>query len=165
MGTKVCTDCGEEKSRRWFNRDRRCTGGRRSQCKTCHRAASQRYRLDDLNKAARNWKRWRRDNPKRYILWRAKQHAKAAGRKFSLTEADLTLPKYCPVLGLKLKYHNAKKYDHAAASLDRVDNRKGYISGNVLVVSYRANMLKRDATWQELLRVVDFYRRRDGAER
>jgi hypothetical protein len=43
------------------------------------------------------------------------------------------------------------------ASLDRIDNTKGYVPGNVVVVSYRANRIKSDATAQELLRIARFY--------
>jgi hypothetical protein len=44
-------------------------------------------------------------------------------------------------------------------SLDRIDNSKGYIEGNVIVVSWRANNLKRDASIQELQKIVEFYQR------
>lgn len=42
-------------------------------------------------------------------------------------------------------------------SLDRIDNRLGYVKGNVIVVSHRANAIKRDATLDELRRIVAFY--------
>ena len=35
-------------------------------------------------------------------------------------------------------------------SLDRIDGAKGYVKGNVRVISHRANMLKNDATIEEL---------------
>ena len=31
-------------------------------------------------------------------------------------------------------------------SLDRIDNKKGYVKGNVAVMSYKANRLKNDGT-------------------
>lgn len=34
-------------------------------------------------------------------------------------------------------------------SLDRVDNKKGYVPGNVVVMSYKANRLKNDGTAEE----------------
>lgn len=42
-------------------------------------------------------------------------------------------------------------------TLDRLDNTKGYVRGNVIVVSYRANRLKSDATIYELRRLAEFY--------
>ena len=40
----------------------------------------------------------------------------------------------------------------------RIDNGKGYIVGNVIVVSFRANTIKSNATVEELERVAFFYR-------
>jgi hypothetical protein len=37
-----------------------------------------------------------------------------------------------------------------AASIDRIDSTKGYLPGNVQVISYRANILKQNATLHEL---------------
>jgi len=42
-------------------------------------------------------------------------------------------------------------------SLDRIDNTKGYTPDNVVVVSNRANSIKRDATPDELMAVAKFY--------
>ena len=44
-----------------------------------------------------------------------------------------------------------------APSIDRIDNNRGYVSGNVLVVSNRANLLKNAASLIEMKQLVAFY--------
>ena len=51
----------------------------------------------------------------------------------------------------------AFRHDPAAASLDRIDGNKGYVPGNVNVVSLRANLLRKDMTNRELRALADFH--------
>jgi hypothetical protein len=85
------------------------------------------------------------------------RRAEERGLEFDLEPSDfLTLPTDCPVLGLKLIYgatigaHPRRRDRDAFASLDRKDNSKGYVRGNVFIVSWRANQLKSNATPQEI---------------
>lgn len=41
-------------------------------------------------------------------------------------------------------------------SLDRTDNRKGYVRGNVRVISFRANQIKNDASADELRALAEY---------
>lgn len=67
------------------------------------------------------------------------------------------MPIYCPVLGIKLVPGGQIK-DHSP-SLDRIDNTKGYVKGNVHVISDRANRLKSDGTPEELMKVALYFQR------
>ena len=44
-------------------------------------------------------------------------------------------------------------------SLDRIIPKKGYVEGNVIIVSDLANRIKADATLDEIKKVVEFYRK------
>jgi hypothetical protein len=48
---------------------------------------------------------------------------------------------------------NGESIDNSP-SLDRIDTSKGYVKGNVWVISWRANKLKSDATLAELESIV-----------
>lgn len=66
-------------------------------------------------------------------------------------------PTHCPVLGLELDYSGAGKPN--AVSIDRTDSARGYVPGNVVIMSRRANTLKNNATVEELQKVLDYMRR------
>jgi hypothetical protein len=83
------------------------------------------------------------------LLTGAKQRAKAKGLEFNIDKEDVIIPEVCPVLGLRL-VQGSGGHHAGSPSLDRIDPSKGYIKGNVRVISYRANLLKSDATLEEL---------------
>jgi len=79
----------------------------------------------------------------------ARGTAKTKGLEFSIDHSDVVIPTHCPVFGTPLDCAAG----HRAAnlpSLDRIDNTKGYIKGNVWVISWRANRIKQDASLEEL---------------
>lgn len=98
-------------------------------------------------------KRWRKADPIRTILRDAKKRAKSNGIEFTITEDDITLPSHCPVLGIPL-IPRGRPMVHTNPSLDRLDPRKGYVKGNVSVISWRANKLKADVVDPRELRSV-----------
>lgn len=105
--------------------------------------------------------RWQRNKPELYLLQAARNRARRFHIKFELRAQDiLPLPKFCPVLGMKLRYGGGCQLAlRNSASLDRKNNARGYVPGNVIVVSRRANCLKSDATIEELNLVARFYAR------
>lgn len=97
-------------------------------------------------------KLYRELNPERALFDCAKQRAKKNGREFSITVDDIIIPEFCPVLNIPLK-----KYDNKSApSLDRIVNSKGYIKGNVRVISRRANSLKGDMSVDDIERLLAY---------
>lgn len=99
------------------------------------------------NKSDRDWVIDRK-------MQRIKNRAKRSGIEFDLVREDLNWPEVCPVLGIKLDYTGKDRWSQV--SLDRTDSSKGYIKGNVVVMSMRANSLKQDITAEEVDRLYAY---------
>lgn len=83
------------------------------------------------------------------LLYAAKQRAKKDGTPFALVESDLRIPERCPVLGIELKRSEGGPRD-GSPSLDRFVPQRGYIPGNVHVISFRANSIKGTYSTEQL---------------
>lgn len=84
------------------------------------------------------------------IYHRTKSRCKERGIIFDLKLEDIVLPPVCPVLGVPFQYgHVAWTY-----SIDRFDPDIGYITSNINIISNRANMIKSNATAEELRAVA-----------
>lgn len=95
------------------------------------------------------------------MLHSAKYRAKKKGVPFTIAIEDVSIPAVCPVLGIPLVVATGTRVPRDdSPTLDRIDNSAGYIPGNVLVVSWKANRIKNNATVEELRRIADFYEER-----
>lgn len=103
-------------------------------------------------------RKWRRKNPVTLLLTLARYRARKFGVPFNITKADIEIPKFCPILGIRLS-RGIKHPSPKSPTLDRIIPCKGYVRGNVAVISYRANSIKRDATLQELEKLVQYIKR------
>ena len=97
------------------------------------------------------------------LLISAKERAVKKGIEFSIGYEDIAIPKRCPVLGIKIDrfsdYVTQSNLSRASSpSLDRLNNSKGYIKGNVLVMSYRANVLKGQGTYKQHKQIAKWMR-------
>jgi len=95
-------------------------------------------------------------------MWRAaKARAKERGLTFNIELRDIVVPYKCPLLGINLIL-NSKRPTDASPALDRIDNSLGYVKGNILVISTRANRIKSDATASELFAIAKFLEEQNG---
>lgn len=102
-------------------------------------------------------RRWRLAEPERHLYYKVKQRAKAKNVPFNIDVEDIKIPEFCPVLGLKLVTgKGAKPFGWNTASVDQIIPGKGYIKGNICVISFRANRIKCDATLKELQAVTKY---------
>lgn len=166
--SRVCTQCNMEKPATEFlwKSYRKRLGAR---CRECRRAnhkgnpfAAQRrsreYYAANRRAVLERLHDRRAKSPARELLKAAKKRAKEHNVAFGLTLADINVPALCPVLGVPIVVSRGR-CSPTSPSLDRIDPTLGYVPGNVIVVSHRANTIKSDATVTELGRVYRFYGR------
>lgn len=89
------------------------------------------------------------DHIKGYMIRRVKHGSKRRNLEFNLDYTDIDLPKTCPLLNVTLNY-TGNFQDPFYPTVDRLDNNKGYIKGNVWVISRLANTMKNCATLDQL---------------
>lgn len=77
-----------------------------------------------------------------------KQRCKRDGIEFDLEPEDIKWNTHCPVFGFELSYLKADNDN--SPSIDRTDPNKGYVKGNVVVMSMRANRGKWNLTLDEM---------------
>ncbi|MFM7027814.1 MAG: hypothetical protein ACKOXK_03950 [Chakrabartia sp.] len=93
------------------------------------------------------------------MLKSARQRAKKAGVPFAITKDDLLIPAYCPVFGIKLERSlGSKGPGEASPTLDRIVPERGYVPGNIVIISNRANRAKSNLTPDELIALADFFK-------
>ena len=69
----------------------------------------------------------------------------------------------CPVLGNKFEmdYKNGKS-KNLSPSLDRIIPKKGYVYGNLVIVSDIVNRLKSDETLEDMEKILKFYTKKNN---
>ena len=140
---KHCISCDTKKK----NEDFYVTKGKlRTYCKVCEIS---KYRL------------WTSENPERYLVNSARNRAKRKNIYFDLKPSDIVIPDVCPVLGIPLDNRSPGRSGPTedSASIDRLDNNKGYIKGNVFVISWKANKIKSNGTYEEIIKVAEWMRK------
>ena len=80
------------------------------------------------------------------------------GIPFNITADDLMpAPLKCPVFGFKLNwYKDGRGGADDSPSIDRLIPEEGYVAGNVMLISYKANRIKNDSNLSELRMVADW---------
>lgn len=63
----------------------------------------------------------------------------------------------CPIFRTEFKKARLGESRDASASLERIDPTKGYVQGNVVIISLKANRMKNNGSLEELKRLVEYY--------
>lgn len=160
-----CRTCGLQKELSEFWRQRSKKNGLQAECKSCMRQRNNSWQRK--NKVTRTAKKIaqineaRRKDPLRALWKNARERARNRGLEFTIRWEDLRVPSHCPILCIPLQSHlglgRTGHHVDYSPSIDRIDNSRGYTPDNIVIVSYRANRLKSDASIEELRKIVEFY--------
>jgi hypothetical protein len=94
-------------------------------------------------------------NPAKELYRAAKRRAKNKSLEFSITLEYIVLTESCPILQIPLIVGDDRIHD-SSPSLDRIDNSKGYVKGNVQVISNLANRMKNSASNELLIEFANW---------
>lgn len=128
---RVCRSCHIYKPWEDYHKHSGCVNGYNTVCKECRKGVAREH--------------WKSETPVGKIYNRAKSRANKKGIEFNIELSDIVIPDVCPVLKLK----------EFTPSIDRIDPSKGYIKGNIRIISNRANMLKNNASVEELELILE----------
>lgn len=95
-----------------------------------------------------------------YMFSAAKRRARLENIPFDIEESDVIVPDNCPVTGKPLQWNAEGRWRDDSPSLDKLIPSLGYTKGNVWVISWRANCLKKDATLEEIDQLSRYVRER-----
>lgn len=163
--TKHCYRCSTDLPLSAFTKNKQAADGLQSKCRECDKKYQAKRRIDNkeyLLKYGRNYQKNRRTNfdyRLQMLLNASKQRATAKGREHTITLKDLQ-DKYpkdgkCPIFGIELKF-NTTGFNDTSPSIDRIDATKGYTKDNIQIISWKANSIKRNATLEELILLVNY---------
>ncbi|MBC8234389.1 hypothetical protein H8E77_32980 [bacterium] len=182
---KKCSKCGVEKPLEEFVKHKQCKYGRAGICKVCSNKRSAEWKkVNSEGRSAQRRKRYAETNGERvkqrelrrkrlYPLRRRAQVLRSGMRERSkkldlafdseiLTVSYimklLTTNPHCECCGKKLDigFKSNGIPNNLSPSIDRKIPHKGYTENNISILCWRCNNLKRDATPEELQRIVDW---------
>jgi hypothetical protein len=135
----ICKRCGAEGDEKLFSAHSGCKSGfDTSACKKCKKAAFD----------------WSQVSLEKRMFNRTKARATRLGKEFNLSLEDIVLPDVCPVFNKPFIYGD----QDWTYSIDRINNNLGYVRGNIMIISNKANRIKGDSSLEDLEKLTAFYR-------
>ncbi len=159
-----CKNCARLDTRQWrlnnMEKRRQYEKKYQSERKEFYYQQGVKYRTENKEKVKEVQRSYAAKNPERSMISDAKKRSKKRSVPLTITYKDIKIPDTCPVLGIQLKRNlNGGKPSDNSPALDAIIPQKGYVVGNIAVISHRANRIKTDATLEELKKVTDWLER------
>lgn len=153
---QICSRCGQDKLIHHYTHSSQTKTGYSSFCRDCASVKFNEYASSNENRI-------------KMLLQRIRTKCNKENIPYDLTTEDIVIPEKCPVLGIPLVFGGTRGYHSNATegspSVDRIDPNGGYVRGNIVIVSWRANRLKGNAMISELRAIADFYEQLDNCRK
>lgn len=120
------------------------------------------YYTDNKDHLLKVAKQDRIDNPEKFLFNNAKKRSKRDNLPFDITMEDIFVPNICPVLNIPITLGNSLEERDNSPSLDKIIPELGYVKGNIQVISFRANSLKRDGHIEDFEKIIDYINKYKG---
>ena len=150
---KQCLRCLKSKDLSEFHKTNNTKDKRQRICAECMRDHNEVQHLKKLERVTKLDKL--PGSTAAYLLNMARKRARDKGLECTIQAKDIHVPEVCPILQLPMERHTGKVQNNNF-SLDRLDSTKGYIPGNVRVISWRANYIKNNLSVEQLERLLAY---------
>lgn len=160
---KQCSCCNQVLPVEMFHKAKERRDGLKSQCKVCRSRHCAAYLANGGKEKQRAYKK---ANPIATItaklVGQARSRAKEKNLPFdidldyirAMAGENAQFASHCPILGIPLEWSCRRSNKSiplpGSPSLDRIVPERGYVKGNIWIISHRANTIKNNATHDEL---------------
>ena len=162
---KECNRCNKLLPVLSFSMNKSAKDGLQSRCRECDKQYQTKRRLENKESLLEYGRNYTANKRKDFnyrlqmLLNASKQRASKYNREHNITLQDIK-DKYpvggkCPVFGIDLHFNSTGFRDNSP-SIDRIDSSKGYTADNIQIISWKANSIKRNASLEELILLVNY---------
>ena len=162
---KECKKCKSVLDFSNFTKNKAAKDGLQTVCRSCDNIRQQKRRIDNKDQMLQYSQNYQENRRKDFsyrlqmLLNASKQRALAKNRDHTINLQDIKnkYPKdgKCPIFGFTLEF-NSSGFRDTSPSIDRIDSTKGYTVDNIQIISWKANSIKRNATLEELILLVNY---------
>jgi len=129
-------------------------------CGTETKVASSDLRLGRIKSCGCLWEHGQSKTVEYMLYHAAKGRAKRRKIPFTIERSDVVIPLTCPILGIPIQHHAGRgSLRGDSPSLERLYPSDGYVRGNVIVISHKANRMKGESSPEELIALGEKFRR------
>lgn len=155
---KKCNNCFLDKPLEDFWPCRGTPDGRQYECSEC----MVKHTRTIAKAAEERDKAIKASDPKNYdaaivaqLYYMSRKRAKQKSVEHTITKDDIKLVHICPIRNVTMS-RSTGKFNNDSYTLDRVDSSRGYVPGNVRVISWKANNLKSDLSVGDIVRLLAY---------